>query len=356
MAKQRYYRLDNILKEDCEYNLLLGERSNGKSYAVKHYCIEDYIKNENKFIYLRRYTVEIKNSMVEAYFNDVDVKKVTKGKYETIDIYRSGIYFAHYDDKGKLIRDVEIGMIMSLSTATHYKSMSLLEYKNVIFEEFITQSVYLQGETAMLQQLISTIARRNRIRVFLIGNTISRLCPYFNEWQLFNIPNQKQGTIEIYHMNTTQKNEDGSDVVVNIAVELCENSGNNSKMFFGTQSHSIVNGSWETDEQPHIPYDFDACQQLYEFAVKRHNMIYSCNVMKYENEMFIFVHPVTKKIKCQRIIQEEYAPDMLTTTKLVELTKGDRISRTLIKLGKICFSDNLTGTEFKNNILPSILK
>lgn len=356
MIKQKFYTLVNILKENCEYNLLLGERSNGKSYAVKHHCINDYLQNNSKFIYLRRYTVETKNNMVEAYFNDVDVKKVTKGKYEVISVYRSSIYFGHYNEKNQLIRDVEIGMVMALSISTHYKSMSLLEYKNIIFEEFITTSVYLPNETSMLQQLVSTIARRNRIKVFLIGNTISRLCPYFNEWQLFNIPNQKQGTIEVYHMTTSQKNEDGTDVVVNIAVEICENSGNNSKMFFGTASHSIVNGSWESDEQPHIPYPFEECQLLYELAIKHHNMSYSCNVMKHESELFLYIYPITKKIKCTRVIQDGYDVSMFYTTKLIALTRGDKVVQTLIKMGKICYSDNLTGTEFTNNILPNIIK
>lgn len=356
MAKQKYYTLDNILKENCEYLLLLGERSNGKSYAVKHFCINEYLKNGTKFIYLRRYTVETKNAMVEAYFNDVDIKKISKGKYDSITIYRSEIFLSHTDEKGKLVRDESMGMVMSLSVSTHYKSMSLLQYKNIIFEEFITQAVYIQNEPQMLQQLVSTIARRERIRVFLIGNTISRLCPYFNEWQLFNIPNQKQGTIEVYHMKTTQKNDDGTDVVVNIAVEICENSGNNSKMFFGTSSHSIVNGSWESDEQPHIPYSFDECELLYDIAIKRHNMIYSCNVMKHEQEMFLYVYPITKKIKCTRVIQEDYSPSMLHTTKLIALTRGDKVIIQLIKMGKLCYSDNLTGTEFVNNILPNIIK
>lgn len=355
--KQKYYSLNNILKQDCEYYLLLGERSNGKSYAVKHHCINDYLKNGNKFIYLRRYTVETKNSMVESYFSDVDVEKITKGEYDRIVVFRSEIYFARIDaETGKIIRaEDNIGFVMALSISTHYKSMSLLEYKNLIYEEVITKQLYLDNEPDMLQQLVSTIARRNRIHVFLIGNTISRLCPYFNEWQLFNIPNQKQGTIEIYRMTTTQKNEDGSDVVVSIAVEICENSGNNSKMFFGTSSHAIINGSWESSEQPHLLYPYDEYKNLYEFAVKQHNMIYSVNVLKREDEMLLYVYPITKKIRCKRIIQEQYSDNMYTTSRLIALTKGDKVALTLIKMNKICYSDNLTGTEFINNILPSIL-
>ena len=39
--KQKYYSIDKIKKLDCEYNILLGERSNGKSYAVKQNALID---------------------------------------------------------------------------------------------------------------------------------------------------------------------------------------------------------------------------------------------------------------------------------------------------------------------------
>lgn len=353
MAKQKHYSLEKIYAENCEYNLLLGERSNGKSYQVKHCCIYEYLTKGYMFIYLRRLGVETKNYMVEAYFDDVKIEKLSKGKYTNITVFRSGIYLGHFDEDNKLIRDVQCGMIMSLSSSMHYKSMSLLSYKNIIFEEFITNSVYLPDECNMLQQLVSTIARRNKIRVWLIGNTISRLCPYFNEWQLFNIPKQKQGTIEIYRMKTQQHTEDGEPVVINIAVEICENSGDNGRMFFGSIAKSITNGSWETDEQPHIPYKYDDCEMMYSITVIKHNMFYVMEVMKHEDEMFIFVHP-SNKIRSKRIINQFYQPNMFTTSKLVELTTGDRIARYLIKLNKICYSDNLTGTEFINNVLPML--
>lgn len=352
MAKQKYYSVENILEENADYNLLLGERSNGKSYSVKHQCLHDYVDKKFGFIYLRRYTVEIKNFMVQSYFNDVDIKKETNGEYDAIDVYRSGIYLCTYED-GKLNRKVQCGLVMALSTATHYKSMSLLEFKNVIFEEFITDELYLDNEPSKLQQLISTIARRERIRVFLIGNTISRLCPYFNEWQLIHIPKQKQGTIDIYNMTTDQVDENGDKIVVKIAVELCENSGNNSKMFFGVRSKAITSGTWETDVQPHIPYEYNECDKLYTFAVSKFNMAYVCEVLKYEKDMFLFVHP-TNKIKCTRIITDEYIPNMMVTNRLIVLTRGDEVALKLIKMNKICFSDNLTGSEFKSNVLHSL--
>lgn len=35
LDKKGYYTLKDILKEKCEYNIILGERAPGKSYAAK---------------------------------------------------------------------------------------------------------------------------------------------------------------------------------------------------------------------------------------------------------------------------------------------------------------------------------
>ena len=37
----KYFRLDNLDKENATYNIAIGERSNGKTYA----CLERIIKN-----------------------------------------------------------------------------------------------------------------------------------------------------------------------------------------------------------------------------------------------------------------------------------------------------------------------
>lgn len=84
-----------------------------------------------------------------------------------------------------------------------------------------------------LTDLVSTIARRDSVRVFMIGNTINRLCPYFTEWELSHVKEQAQGTIDIYTHSTNQIDEEGQPIEIVIAVEYCANSGKNSQMFFG---------------------------------------------------------------------------------------------------------------------------
>lgn len=351
--KQRYYTLSRILETNANYYILLGERSNGKSYAVKHFCIQDFIDNDNRFILLRRYTVESKNFMMETYFDDVDVFKITKGEYNTISIYRNGIYFAITTEDNKIVRGKQIGMVMSLSIANHYKSMSLLKYKNLIYEEFITDDIYIKNEPFELQNLVSTIARRNTIKVFLIGNTISRLCPYFTEWSLVKVPRQKMGTIDIYNMETSQKDEDGNPIEVKIAVEMCENSGSNSKMFFGAQSNQIVNGTWKSKEFPHIPYNYRECEVLYGINFVVYNMIYTSEILQKGDDIFLFTYPANK-IKKERVVQPDFSLDMLKTDRLIPLTKGDIAFLKLVKLNKLTFSDNLTGEEFYSGIMPLI--
>ena len=97
-----YYNIDRIDKEDADINLIWGERSNGKSYQVKHKkallpfiesynkakedVIKDAFKNYDRFFLLRRLETEIKNSFVEKYFADIDIARLTNNEYNCIEV------------------------------------------------------------------------------------------------------------------------------------------------------------------------------------------------------------------------------------------------------------------------------
>ena len=38
--KMKFYSLDRILQKHAQYNVIFGERSNGKTYAVEKYALE----------------------------------------------------------------------------------------------------------------------------------------------------------------------------------------------------------------------------------------------------------------------------------------------------------------------------
>ena len=107
MAKtQIHYNIDNIDKENATFNLIYGEKSNGKSYQVKHKkAVEHYLETGNRFILLRRWREDISNLWIEQYFADVDVAKLTNNKYNCISQYRKVLYFSVYDvETGKTKR------------------------------------------------------------------------------------------------------------------------------------------------------------------------------------------------------------------------------------------------------------
>lgn len=144
-TKQIHYSIQNILKEDALFNIIFGEKSNGKSYQVKHItAIEHYLKTGNRFILLRRWREDISNLWIEQYFADVDVLKLTDGKYNCITQFRKVIYFSNYDlETNKVTRGEKIGYVVALSTEQHLSSGSFLDVDSIIFEEFFERGSYL---------------------------------------------------------------------------------------------------------------------------------------------------------------------------------------------------------------------
>lgn len=344
MRKQKFYSIDNLLKENAEYNILLGERSNGKSYAVKEYCLSEAYKKGHKFVLLRRWQIETKATNIEAYFADAPIRAITDGKCNAVTVYRGDIFASHIEEDGTITKIKQLGKVLYLTGETHYKSMSFPEYCNVIYEEFITTDGYLPNEPTKLFSLVSTIARRRKISVFMIGNTMSRMCPYFTEWQLTNIPKQEQGTIDNYYMPTDQVDENGNNIVVKISVEFCENSGNNSKMFFGQSSKMITSGAWECVKKLHLDCKYNECKKIYSVTLQDNGFLYTLDLLVKPDKKYV-VYGYPSKKKQTRCISDIESLDYMQTRDFVPLTKGDEIMLRLIKIGNIAFCDNLTGTE-----------
>lgn len=143
--KQVHYNIDNITEKDATFNIIYGEKSNGKSYQVKHKkAIEHYLETGNRFILMRRWVADLSNLWIEQYFADVDVEKLTDGKYNCITVYRKVIYLSYYDvETGKTIKGEKIGYAMALSTEQHYSGGSFLDVDTIIFEEFMERGNYL---------------------------------------------------------------------------------------------------------------------------------------------------------------------------------------------------------------------
>lgn len=344
MAKT-YYDISEMLKTKAEYMMLLGQRSNGKSYQVKKTVLEDFYYNGTKFIYLRRWKADIKQKEVSTYFDDIPISKFTNREYNSVKAMNGFIYLCKIED-GVIVEKLEMGRYCALNEYERYKSQVFMNYKNIVYEEFITDSIYLNDEPKLLQQFVSTVARLEKIRVFLIGNTLTRVCPYFHEWCLENVLKQKQGTIEIY----TYHMED--NVEVKIAVEYCANTNNKNTMFFGQAARQIVTGEWDVKEVPKLPKQLYEYEKIYEVMVvyQAFKFVLELLVESKEGGIIVFVYPYTDKRKIQRVITDEFSDKPYVSKKLDIDKKPELLMLKALRMDKVCYSDNLTGSDFSKVI------
>ena len=340
-----YYDISEMLKTNAEYMMLLGQRSNGKSYQVKKTVLEDFYFNETKFIYLRRWKADIKQKEVSTYFDDIPIAKYTNREYNSVRAMNGFIYLCKIED-GLIVEKREMGRYCALNEYERYKSQVFMNYKNIVYEEFITDSIYLNDEPILLQQFVSTVARLDKIRVFLIGNTLTRVCPYFHEWCLENVLKQKQGTIEIYkyHME--------DNVEVKIAVEYCANTNNKNTMFFGQAAKQIVTGEWDVKEVPKLPRQLYEYEKIYEVMVvyQAFKFVLELLIEPKEGGVIIFVYPYTSNRKIQRIITDEFSDKPYISSKLDIDKKPELLMLKALRMDKVCYSDNLTGSDFSKVI------
>lgn len=347
MAK-KFYSLSNMKKTHAQYRMLLGEKSNGKSYAVKSDAIEDAYKHERKFVYMRRYREDLKTADIDAYFSDAPVVDITGHEWERVKADRGYIYLANYDeDSQKFIKGPCIGRAVYLSGYEHFASQAFPDTYNILYEEFITQGRYLDNEPAQLQKMVSTILRDRDGCVYLIGNTINRVCPYFTEWQLTHTIRQKPGTIEIYNFHRTDS--EGNDVVTQVAVERCESSGSQTRMFFGKTSEFIVKGGWEVYDKPHLPEPIENYEKLYELVLERQNFAFILQLLiDKDGGQFIYVYPYSYKRNIQRKLTDRFSTSPFETYQLNPKIRAEAMINDLIKTKKICYSDNLTAADFES--------
>ena len=300
MAKKIHYNLDNIDKLGARFNLIYGERSNGKSYQLKHKKgVEKYLKTGRRFILMRRWKEEITTEKIEQYFQDVDVAKLTNGKYNCITLYRKCLYLSIYDNEtGKTKRFDKIGYVVALSTEQNYAGASYLDVDDIIFEEFMSRSVYMANESNKLMNFYATVDRKRlTTRLWLVGNTISRVCPYINDWGLHSvISSQKQGTIKEIIIN-------GNEEKIKIAIEYCKSTGQSSGTI-GTNAEMINTGAWETAPQPHLPKSIKEYKKLYTFGFQYQNFKFLCNLLqdRETKETVWFVFPFFKEFKNNQIV------------------------------------------------------
>ena len=360
MPKEKFYTLDNILQYDADYNMIYGERSNGKTTAVLRHALEDYVNSGyvNQLGIIRRWEVDFQGKngqqMYEGIVNLGWVDELTNGEYNSVYYYSQRWYLCYYSIEGERIKQREepFAIGFSITSEEHYKSTSYPNVKTILFDEFITRTSYLPEEFIKFQNLLSTIIRlRTYVKIFMCGNTINKYCVYFAEMGLTGIRKQKRGTIDIYTYGDSE---------LKVAVEYSDFPSKKKKSnkyfaFNNPKLEMITNGGWEIAIYPHLPHKYTPKDVVYIFYIKFDGDILQGNVISVEDTIFIYLHRKTTPIKDDTdrlVIQQniDYRRNYRTTI-YKPITKGERKILDLINQKKVFYQDNEIGEIFRNFLL-----
>lgn len=294
----KFYSLKNILKTDAVYHVIFGGRSNGKTFAVQEYAIQKYWSTGEQLAIIRRYRDDfIGKRGIMMFANQVstgNVSKITGGVFNDVYYHAGSWYLCRYDEKGNIIKDEKPFCYgFSLTSMEHDKSTAYPEITNIMFDEFITRGMYLPDEFVIFMNVLSTIIRhRKNVKIFMIGNTVNKYCPYFSEMGLTHIKEMKPGTIDIYTYGESN---------LKVAVEFSENKkGQESSMYFAFDNpklNMITGSEWELDIYPHCPIKYKPKHIKMTYFIKFDETLLQCEIISVDGCMFTFIHEKTTPLQ-----------------------------------------------------------
>ena len=363
MEKPKYYTLNAILQYNADYNVIYGERSNGKTTAVLDYALDDHVKSgyKNQLAIIRRWEEDYKGKNGQQMYESIValgwIKEKTKGKYNAVYYYSQRWYLCCYDANGNKVAQAEepFALGFSITSEEHYKSTSYPHIKTILFDEFITRSYYLPEEFVKFQNLLSTIIRlRTDVKIFMCGNTINKFCPYFAEMGL-NVRNQKKGSIDLYTYGESE---------LRVAVEYSDfpakkKPSNKYFAFNNPKLQMITQGGWEIDIYPHLPCRYKPNDVLYVFYISFDKELLQGNVISVDDTVFIYIHRKTTPIKDdnENLVYQQNIDyrNNYRTNILKPYGKVDTYIYNLIKIKKVFYQDNEVG-EIVNNYLKTCMQ
>ena len=303
LLKLNYVTLDRIKREHAHYNWLIGQRSNGKSFALFREMVLNYAKNGKQSALIRRWKEDFRGKrgshMFDGIVNKGIVKEATGGEYTHIEYYSGQWFFARYDEQlEKYIKAPDPFCYgFALSEMEHDKSSSFDNITLIVFDEAVSRQGYLVDEFVLFCNVLSTIIRqRNDCIIYLLGNTVNKYCPYFKEMGLNNIDKMSPGDIEVYKYGSS-----GLKVAVQFTDSLSK-MGKPSDIYFAFNNPKLqmITGQgqvWELEIYPHCPRKYFREDIIYSYFIDFNNELLQCDIVSKDDETFTFIHKKTGKIK-----------------------------------------------------------
>lgn len=345
----KYYDIKPLLELNAEYNIIFGERSNGKTYSVLKLILERWLKDHNdKGVYMRRYDDEIDPAKLKTLFSPFDeiLEKMSKKKFNRI-IYRSkAFHIGKYDWENEewVTKPETFCYCSSINTYENNKGADRGHIKVILFDEVITRRPYLTNEFICFQNALSTYMRdRGDCQVFLVGNSVSFYCPYFREFNIENVKDMNPGDLNCYTF------ENGVKIAVNYTESVGTQKASAKFFNFSEKAKMITTGKWEIPNYPHFPKSINFRKDVkMRFYIIFNEEQLCCCITHSPEGYFLYVHQQTKDIDPEEFIYStEFDNNVRHCRSFRQGTLP--IHKTILQFinsGKIFFADNTAGEIF----------
>jgi len=122
---QMYYDIGPIDATNAIYRMIIGQRSNGKTYSVCRHMVEDYFSKGHRSAYIRRWDEDIQPKHLASLFapHYKLIEELSGGEYNSVFYRAKEFHLCYIDEEGKKVaQDPEAFCITaSINTAEHTK-------------------------------------------------------------------------------------------------------------------------------------------------------------------------------------------------------------------------------------------
>lgn len=364
-----YYSLDRMDRYDdsVKYRVTIGQRSNGKTYAVKCRIIDRLAEDKTfQFAYIRRLQTHVAESRMKKLF--ADVQWYAKERLGDTISYSVNDGFYLTNDKKKH----PLGFKFSIEKSEIDRGISFPGVRLVFFDEFMSKDGYFGNEIDRFVSILSTIIRgRDNVDIYMIANTVNEICPYL-DWLKCPVRKLKQGYI------TYIEHRGG----VKVAVEWCRQTDvikKEASKYFGVDDDNTtvmtMTGGWETQnlttkEIDGVKWNYKD-RELIPVYITGNGYVFELSITQNLEYPIVFIRSVNTQngIVNERIQINLSLDDMSITNKNGAVPRFGAISKlcgdgfinlmktvdNCIRCGRVLYTDALDGTRFLN-IYNEIIK
>ena len=345
--KTGYIDYKSVFEPGVKIYMILGQRSDGKTYGAIQDSITTYAKTGIPSAYIRRFAESTTKSLLQDLTrpHGATIKKQTSGKYTASEYHSKRFYFDNLGENPE--RDPNPFLyVYALNTWENAKGADSGNFHNVIFDEYVSNNKYLPNEYTIFENVLSSILRtRSESRLIMLGNPINQICPYFDE---FNIEPHKLKPGDIVY----RKSSNGAVLKFIYVPPMSEKHTTLHSIFDFNKSGSITTGYWEYGDFPHIPSGtVKQSDFLYAFAIMFRNQFAVCEFYQRDDILYCFWRPGNPdKILNDRDLllysdMHMFQPNVFTAFKRSSVTDLYDIC---VRSNRQYFADNKTGNLVKN--------